>query len=476
AIASGVPPAMGIVSGIIGGLVVGSLAGSPLQVSGPAAGLAVIVLEIVQSHGLAALAPVVLVAGALQVVAGRLKLGGWFRAVAPSVVQAMLAGIGVIILGSQLHVLFDAAPAAGGLENYLKFPALISEIANGSKGHLLPAGIVGITSLAVIFGWNRLRPRLPGPLRLIPSALLAVAAGTVLAEMSGWSVTRVQVPAGLDALVTLPTLDGMSQLLKPAVLLSAVALFLIASAEGLLCAAAVDRLHDGDASELDDELVAQGAGNLLSGLLGGLPVTGVIVRSTANIDAGATTRWSAVLHSVWLIIAVLLLPSTIELIPVASLAAVLVTIGWKLIDVDVMRSLKKRNVGEFAIYALTLIAITLTSLLDGLVVGIVASMLRLAWEASHLEIKVSYEEDRIEFDMLGSATFVRVPELTAALRELPPAQHVLVHFEHLQLVDHAVLETLGEWESTYERDGGTVSIAWHELRQRSRSRTLAAAA
>ncbi|HAN31846.1 MAG TPA: SulP family inorganic anion transporter [Myxococcales bacterium] len=467
AIASGVPPAMGIVSGILGGIVVGSLAGSPLQVCGPAAGLAVIVFEIVQAHGLAALPAVVLVCGLLQLVAGRLELGSYFRAVAPAVVQAMLAGIGVLILGSQLHVMFDATPAAGGVENYMSFPSLLLDIVSGQRRELLYPGAIGVSSLSVIFLWNIIRRHLPGAMGLIPAPLLAVLLGTVIAQLNGWSVTRVTVPTGVEALVTLPSSQTLVRLLEPGVLLSAVALFLIASAEGLLCAAAVDRLHDGPASDLDKELVAQGAGNIAAGLLGGLPVTGVIVRSTANIDAGGRTRLSAILHGVWLTSAVLVVPQIMEYIPVASLAAVLVAIGWKLIDVDVMRHLHARDRGEFAVYALTLTAITLTSLLNGLVVGIVISMLRLAWTASHLEILIDEGPNRIDLDMLGAATFVRVPELTQALEKLPAKRHIRVHFEHLRYVDHAVLELLGDWEEDYQRDGGQVSIEWHELRRRA---------
>ncbi len=475
AIASGVPPAMGLVSGIIGGLVVGSLAGSPLQVSGPAAGLAVIVYEIVTQHGLAALAPVVVLAGLLQMLAGRLQLGRWLRAVAPPVVHAMLAGIGVLILGGQLHVLFDAAPSAGGLDNYIKFPGLVLDVLFGDLGAQLDAGIAGATALVLIGVWNRVRAKSTSILRTVPAALVAVIGATAVTQLFGLELTRVTVPSVVSELIAVPDIGIFARLLEPAVLLSSVALFVIASAEGLLCAAAVDRLHEGAASDLDKELFAQGAGNLFAGILGGLPVTGVIVRSTANIDAGATSRVSAVLHGLWLIGFVLVLPHVLQLIPVAALAAILVSIGWKLIDVDVMRDLLAKDRGDLAVYAITLGAIVLTSLLYGLAIGVVASMMRLAWTASHLEIEISETDEFVEVDLLGAGTFVRVPELAGALRGLPKGRTVRIHFEHLDFIDHAVLELVEDWEQEYERLGGKVLIAWHELRQRTDRRLRRAA-
>lgn len=481
AIASGVPPAMGLVSGIVGGIVVGLLAGSPLQVCGPAAGLAVIVYEIVSTHGLAALAPIVLAAGLLQVVAGRLKLGSWFRAVAPPVVHAMLAGIGVVILGSQLHVMLGAAPQAGGLENFVALPATVANALSGEGQIALMSAGIGSLCLALMYGWNLLRAHPPRffkalSLHLLPAPLIGVGGATAATVLLALDIARVKVPRGVSELIAIPSTEQLALLLDPAVLLSAVALFVIASAEGLLSASAVDRLHDGEASDLDKELFAQGVGNVIAGALGGLPVTGVIVRSTANIQAGATSRVSAVLHGVWLVGFVLLLPATIEQIPVAALAAVLVAIGWKLIDVDVMKSLRGQSRSDLAIYAITLVAIVATSLLDGLVIGVVASLMRLAWVASHLEIVVDTTGPQVEVDLRGAATFVRVPELTKVLRDLPAKAVVRVHIEHLNYIDHAVLEQLDVWSQDYERSGGEVLLEWHELRGRTAPRITARAA
>ena len=328
AIASGVPPAMGLLSGIVGGLVVGFLAGSPLQVSGPAAGLAVIVLEAVQEFGLPTLGIMIFVAGILQMVAGFFKVGQLFRAVAPSVIYAMLAGIGILIFGSQFHVMVDDVPQGSGLTNLVTIPNAIIKGLTPSEDtphHL--AAIVGAITLAVLIGWNVIKDKLPSAVSKVPAPLLAVTVATVAAQVMGLPIAYVQLPSDLSALVTLPEMGAFADLAKPAVLGTAVAIAIVASAESLLCAAAVDRMHSGEPSDLDKELVAQGVGNTILGLLGGLPLTGVIVRSTANIEAGGQTRMSAIFHGGRLLIMITTLPWVLQMIPVSSLAAILVFIG-----------------------------------------------------------------------------------------------------------------------------------------------------
>ena len=320
AIASGMPPAKGLITGIIGGLVVGWLAGSPLQVSGPAAGLAVLVFELVRQHGMLMLGPILLLAGFLQLVAGRLRLGCWFRVTAPAVVYGMLAGIGVLIVLSQIHVMLDGAPKPSGLDNLTGFPAALAEaipILGGGLGW--QAGLLGLSTMLVMYAWDKLRPQ---RLRFVPGALLGVGLTTVVSLVLALQVKRVEVPENLaDAIDWLRPSDLLN-LADPQLLIAAFAVAFIASAETLLSAAAVDRMHSGQRSDFDKELSAQGVGNMLCGLLGALPMTGVIVRSSANVQAGATTRLSAMFHGLWLLAFVLLLSSVLQSIPVASLAGV----------------------------------------------------------------------------------------------------------------------------------------------------------
>ena len=287
AIASGLPPAKGLITGIIGGLVVGWLAGSPLQVSGPAAGLAVLVFELVRQHGIAMLGPILLLAGFLQLVAGRLKLGCWFRVTAPAVVYGMLAGIGVLIVLSQVHVMLDAVPKPSGLDNLAAFPAAVAQ-ALPSFGW--QAGMLGLSTIAVMYLWEKFRPH---SLRFVPGALLGVGLATVASLVLALQVKRVEVPANLAEAIDWLKPADLLNLADPTLLIAAFAVAFIASAETLLSAAAVDRMHSGQRSDFDRELSAQGVGNMLCGLLGALPMTGVIVRSSANVQAGATTRLSS---------------------------------------------------------------------------------------------------------------------------------------------------------------------------------------
>ena len=358
AIASGMPPAKGLITGIIGGLVVGWMAGSPLQVSGPAAGLAVLVFELVRQHGIAMLGPILLLAGFLQLLAGRLRLGCWFRVTAPAVVYGMLAGIGVLIVLSQVHVMLDGAPQPSGLDNLTGFPAAVAKAIPGLGWQ---AGLLGLATMLVMWSWDKLRPH---KLHFIPGALLGVGLTTGASLLLALQVKRVQVPENLaDAIDWLRPADLLN-LADPNLLIAAFAVAFIASAETLLSAAAVDRMHNGQRSDFDKELSAQGVGNMLCGLVGALPMTGVIVRSSANVQAGATTRLSAIFHGVWLLAFVLLLSSVLQSIPVASLAGVLVYTGIKLVDLKAFRGLGRYGRMPMFTYGATALAIIFYRLAD----------------------------------------------------------------------------------------------------------------
>lgn len=296
AIASGAPPALGLASGIIGGIVVGALAGQPLQVSGPAAGLAVLVWRIIEDFGLAGLGLAALVCGVIQIAAGVAGLGRWFRAVAPAVIQGMLGGIGVLIFASQFHVMLDDKPVSGGLQNLLSIPEAIYKgifPMDGSVHH--KAAAIGLLTIALIVGWNRFRPK---ALHVLPGPLIGAVGATLTALLFPLPIARVEVPDNLLASLNWISVDSLSLLALPAFWVSAVGLAIIASGETLLCATAVDRLHDGQRTKYNQELWAQGIGNVLCGMVGALPLTGVIVRSSANVEAGGQTRWSAILHGV----------------------------------------------------------------------------------------------------------------------------------------------------------------------------------
>lgn len=469
AIASGVPPAKGLVTGIVGGLVVGFLAGSPLQVSGPAAGLAVLVFELVRQHGLAMLGPILLLAGVLQFAAGRFRLGCWFRVTAPAVVYGMLAGIGVLIVLSQVHVMLDQSPQPSGVANLLQFPGAVSEALPALGGGLgWQAGMLGVLTIAIMWAWEKLRP---ARLRFVPGALLGVATATALSIILPLQVKRVEVPANLaDAIDLLKPADLMV-LADPTLLIAAVALAFIASAETLLSAAAVDRMHSGVRSDFDRELSAQGVGNMLCGLLGALPMTGVIVRSSANVQAGAQTRASAILHGLWLLAFVVVLSSVLQQIPVASLAGVLVFTGVKLVDFKAFRGLGRYGRMPMFTYAATALAIVFTDLLTGVLLGFALTLLKLALKAARLKIAVvPAGERRVELRLTGSATFLKVPALTKALGAIEPGTEVHVPLGGLSYIDHSCLELLEDWGRANQASGSRLIIESRGLKRRVEGR------
>lgn len=469
AIASGVPPALGLIAGIIGGLVVGLLAGAPLQVSGPAAGLTVLVYQIVQQHGIASLGLIVLIAGIMQIVAGAFKVGRWFRAISPAVVQGMLTGIGVLIFVSQFHVMVDDRPRSSGLRNLLSIPEAIMKglLSTENTSHHIAARI-GILTIVVIVLWNLFKPKrlqfFPGPFISI-AVVMAVAAVLKLD-----TIQYIQVPKNLFASITMPSTDIWGKLAHPQIWGAAVALALVASAESLLCAVATDRLHTGTRADYDRELMAQGVGNALSGFLGALPITGVIVRSSANINAGAKTRYSGVIHGLWLLLFVMVFPGLLSKIPTAALAAILVFTGYKLMNFDVMKMFWKTSRSEFAIYAATALLIVGVDLLTGVIIGLVLSTFKFIYTFSYLEIQTEKKENNeVHIYLVGSATFVRLPQLAAVLESLPLQSEVHIHTQRMLYIDHSCLELLDGWAQQLDEAGGSLSIEWEALHNRFKS-------
>lgn len=458
AIASGVPPEKGLITGIIGGLVVGAIAGSPLQVSGPAAGLAVMVFEIVRDLGLSALGPILVLAGAIQLVAGVAKLGGWFRAISPAVVHGMLAGIGVLIVVGQFHVLFDHTPLPSGLANLAAVPARLLGLRPDSN--LIQTEIafaVGLLTIAGMVAWDKYKP---ARLKLLPGALVGVLLGTLAAVLLALPVERVEVPSNIvDALA--PPTDLLGAWTNPTLLIAAVAIAFIASAETLLSAAAVDKMHSGVRTDYDKELRAQGVGNLLCGFAGALPMTGVIVRSSANVNAGAATRASTMLHGLWILAFVAALPFVLRQIPMASLAGVLVVTGWKLINVGHVRTLI-RNYGALPaiIWAATLIVVVAVDLLTGVLVGIGLTVLEIIPYARRLRLKVDAAPDgqAHAIRLTGVASFLTLPKLSAVLERAPANRPVQLDVTDLEAIDHTSAEMVRDWYKRRTSAGAGVEI------------------
>ncbi|MCF3123244.1 SulP family inorganic anion transporter [Streptomyces arenae] len=439
AVASGVPAELGLVTGIVGGLVVGALPGSSLQVSGPAAGLTVLVYEAVRAHGLGALGVLVLAAGLVQIAVGALRLGRWFRAVSVAVVQGMLAGIGLVLIAGQLYALGDvAAPAGAG--------GKIAGLA-GLAGAAEPAALaVGAGTVLVLVLW----PRWRAAARVLPAPLVAVGLAAAVTAVLRLPVRRIEVHGLLDA-VRPPGAGEFGRLTEVGVVGTVLAFALIASAESLFSAAAVDRLHQGPRTDYDKELIAQGTGNAVCGLLGALPMTAVIVRSAANVRAGARTKASRVLHGVWLLLFAAALPAALGLIPVAALAGLLVHAGCKLIPVRELVPLWREHRGEAVVLGVTGVAIVVTNLFEGVLIGLALAVAKTAWDISHVHVEtVDRGAAGLVVRVVGNATFLRLPKLLDALEALPVDRRVRLDLAGLRHVDHACAAALEGWAQRRE--------------------------
>ncbi|GII86175.1 sulfate transporter [Sphaerisporangium siamense] len=446
AVASGAPPELGLITGIVGGLVTGLLPGSSLQVSGPAAGLTVLVYEAVREYGLATLGVIVLAAGLIQVTLGALRLGRWFRAISVAVVEGMLAGIGLVIIAGQLYSMADRQAPASGLEKIIALPGTLVGAAGSAQA--LASLAVGAGVIVVMACWRFL----PSKVRVVPGALAAVLLAIAATALLDLPIDRIQVTGLLDA-ISLLGAEDLGRLADVGVMGTVVAFTLIASAESLFSAAAVDRLHTGPGTDYDKELMAQGAGNTVCGLLGALPLTAVIVRSATNVYAGAKTKASRVWHGVWLLLFTALLPGALGVIPIAALAGVLVYSGWKLLPIRQLAPLWRDHRGEALILLVTAVAIVTVSMFEGVLIGIALSICKTAWETSHLHVSVS-DADRgsVRVALTGNATFLRLPKMLEALEALPKNRPIELDLSGLRHLDHACRTALTSWAERHNHN------------------------
>ncbi len=443
ALASGAPLMAGLIAAIVGGIVIGFAGGAPLQVSGPAAGLTVIVAGLISQFGWEKTCAITVAAGVLQIGFGLLRVAPMAQAISPAVIHGMLAAIGILIAVSQTHVMLGYAAGGKGLKVFTSLPEHFTSLNPATLG-------IGLLTIAILVVW----PHIPSAkIKRFPAALAAVGAAT-LVSLAFAQMPRVSLGGSLVQSLRLPTLpDGD----WGAVIAAVLTLCFVASAESLLSAVATDKLHNGPRANLHRELVGQGLGNTVSGLLGGLPVTGVIVRSTANITAGAKTRFSAVMHGAWVLLFVLFLPGVITQVPLAALAGLLVYTGFKLVNPKHIRELVHH--GEISVYVVTVAAIVFTNLLLGLGIGFGLALLRLLWKLTHLDIHVEAPVEGRHTSwrvfLNGTLTFARIPVLVTKLATVPAGQIVEME-SNVRYMDHGGEEALESWCAGYERMGGTV--------------------
>lgn len=461
AVASGAPVLSGVIAGIVGGLVVGPISGSPLMVSGPAAGLTTIVIAgIAQVGGFSRFLPAVILGGVLQVALGAARAGIIGYYFPSSVIKGMLAAIGVTLILKQIpHAIgYDA-----DFEGDFAFMSPSGENTFGAIGQALqqiqPGALaIALLSVALMVYW----PKTPmARIKLLPAPLIAVLLGVGINEMlrvlePSFAISGehlVSLPTGgLDAVAARISRPDWTALTDQGVWVLAITLGIVASLESLLSLEATNKLDpDKRDAPANRELLAQGVGNIVSGFLGGLPVTGVIVRSSANVDAGARTRLSALVHGVWLLIAVLALGGLLNRIPLAALASILLVTGYKLANPALWRSAWHLGWSHFIPFAVTILAILFTDLLRGIGIGLVVGIGFII--AEHMRrpalTRISPPGAILtRYVLPDQVTFLSKANLSRTLESFAPGSRVEIDGRKTARFDYDALEVLLEFRET----------------------------
>ncbi|MFD3515918.1 bifunctional SulP family inorganic anion transporter/carbonic anhydrase [Streptomyces sp. NPDC058657] len=451
AVAIDAPLQAGLIGAAVGGIVGGLLGGSPLQVSGPSAGLTVVTAELIQRYGWRTTCGIVICAGLVQILLGSLRAARNALAVSPAIVHGTLAGIGVAIALAQLHIVLGGSPQSSATANALALPEQLAQIEPA-------APLIGLLTIAVLVLWPRLPGRTGRLLRRTPAALASVALATAVAAVLAPGITRVDLPSWRShALPEMP--QGPVLALVAAVL----TVTLVASLESLLSAVAVDKLaaeRPGAVpvprSDLDRELRGQGASNMVSGLLGGMPISGGAVRSSANVRTGAVSRASTVLHGVWVMLAAGLLVGVLEWIPLAALAALVMMVGIQMVSFAHIRNVHRHR--EFLVYATTVGGVVLFGVLQGVALGIAVAVAVAMHRLARTRIVTETSPDGIHHVRArGQLTFLAVPRLTRALSQVPQGTHAVVELDG-SFMDHAAYEALQTWQDCHVAQGGKVEV------------------
>lgn len=476
AVASGAPPLAGLVSGIVGGLVVAVVSGSAVAVSGPAAGLITIVIAAIATLGYEGFLLAVMVAGGLQIVLGALKAGVFAYYFPSSVIKGMLAAIGIILILKQVpHALGYDADFEGNLTLYWNGELGPWHDISFAFDHIhIGALIVAALGLTILIVWERV-PALKR-LKLMPAPLAVVILGIVLnavflAVKPEWAMGGahlVSLPdGGVADLFAQMSFPSFGRILEPAVWQTGFVIAAVASIETLLCLEAVDKLDPFKrSSPTSRELIAQGVGNMVAGFFGGLPVTAVIVRGSANVQSGGRTKVSAILHGALLLVAIVVLPWAMNWIPLAALAAVLLHIGYKLARVEVFKKMLRQETGQWAPFLTTIVAILVTDLLTGVGIGMAVAVfyiLRANLQTPYfLHHREAHEEDdhrlHIHLELSENVSFLNKASVNKVLHELPADSVVTIDGHASQYIHFDVLELIHEFASTAATRGLEVEL------------------
>ncbi|WP_077922289.1 SulP family inorganic anion transporter [Spirosoma sp. 209] len=484
ALASGAPLFGGLVAGIIGGIIVGFLSGSEISVSGPAAGLAVIVAESISSLGSYEVFLVaVILAGIMQVVMGFLKAGRLSSFFPDSVIKGMLVGIGLVIVLKQIpHALGRDSDYEGEFEfsqladHENTFTEIYQALLTASPG----AMIISLVSIGILVVWDRLAGQGRKLFRLLPAAVLMVLIGVSLNQLFRYYLPDFYLGDSNEHMVRLPVLSaqkGWSSILDfpdfsiltdLRVYGIAATIALVASLETLINLEASDRLDPlNRVSSPSQELVAQGIGNILSGLAGGLPVTSVVVRTSTNVFSGSRSRLSTILQGGLLLLAVLLAGSVLNHIPLACIAALLIVVGYKLAGPAVFSATFREGTSQFVPFIVTVLGIIFIDLLFGLLIGLAVGYLFVLYTNSQSPFRVIRDGHNVLVKFQKDVYFLSKPALKELLRSLKPGDSVLIDGRHAAFIDHDIYTLLTDYAKTAQRQG--INYELREVTQRKKN-------
>ncbi len=464
AMASGAPLFSGIISGVIGGIVVGYLSQSHISVSGPAAGLTAIILTAITDFGaFDVFLMSVFIAGLIQLALGFLKAGSISNYFPTNVIEGMLAGIGIIIILKQLPHAFGYDADFEGDQAFIQNDgsnsfSFLFDIINHIQ---LGAVVISLISLVILISWDKV-PFLK-KLKLVPGALVAVIAGIVLNEIftstgSSLAIAKehlvsLPVPKSFDEFKSILITPNFAAVSNPQVWVVAITIAIVASIETLLCIEAADRMDvQKRYTNTNVELRAQGIGNIVSSLLGGLPMTSVVVRSSANNNAGAKSKMSAIIHGVLLLVSVLSIPALLNKIPLATLATVLILVGYKLAKPATFVHFWEKGKYQFIPFIATLVFVVATDLLKGVALGIIISVifvLRGNLKRAYSFKKEEYEDgDVIHIDLAQEVSFLNKAAIKLTLNEIPENSKVIINAHDTEYIAHDVLDLIREFKET----------------------------
>jgi len=489
ALASDAPPLSGIIAGVIGGIMVGSLSGSALGVSGPAAGLALIVANAIgELGGFEALLVAIILAGILQLIMGFLKFGTIAYYFPSSVIHGMLAGIGILIFLKQIPHAFGDDRDPEGDESFLQFDGenTFSEIFI-SITDLISPGVLIITavSLVILILWQMNFIKKFKITGLLSGPLVAVIAGIVLnyifmaypdLTISAEHLVNLPVAKSAGDFLSNFSYPDFSILSNPQVYITAVFIALVASMETLLCVEAADKLDEFKRiTPPNRELKAQGLGNIISGLIGGIPITQVIVRSSANQQAGGRTKASAVFHGVFILISILFIPKVLNMIPYGTLAAILIVVGYKLAKPSLFKKMYKEGFRQFIPFVVTIIGILLTDLLIGIALGLVVAVFIILSNNLRVPFKVTTRgegKDQITVVSLSEdVTFLNKASVMTLLNQIPDDSQIEIDASQSQFIHHDIIEIIEDFKINAEGRG--IKLTTIDLTKEKQQPTLA---